>query len=216
MTSNSAIVFAEDLNQEKMGTVENSVISTQKVQLINFEIPTEFLVSDTTVSYVDMVDGKKAEIIDNASSKVLATYSEMIENSTVNTRTTGQVWTSHIQSTYNLRPATINVYAEVVLRGDSNWRQIENVNRIWQTEGKSGAYELKDTYQSVSSPSTFPSTWMLVNITGQVYTESSWSASAGFSFSLLESAGFDMSGSNSGKWFARKNYNSQVLFRVMN
>lgn len=212
---NYGIASAEEVSHS-VDTNEASPLVTQQVRLLNFEIPTEYSTFDTTIQYEDLSNGKKADIIDNISKEVLATYSEIVENKGNNSRMPGEVWTSHIQSTYSVYPATVNVYAEVVLRGDTNWRQIERVNKIWQTEGQSGAYQLKDTYQSINSPTTFPSTWMLTNITGQVYTENSWSASAGFSFSMLESAGFNMSGSASGKWYARKNYNSQVLFRVMN
>lgn len=214
LSFNGIYATAEELSEKNL---DNNVsqVATQEIKLLNFEIPTEYSLFDTTVLYEELSNGRKAEVIDNSSKKVLATYSEIVENELSTSRMQGQVWTSHLQSTVNLAPTKINVYAEVVLRGDTNWRQIEKVNKIWQTEGQSGAFKLKDAMQSVNSPNVFPSTWMLVNVSGQVYTEKSWSQTAGFSFSLLDSAGFDMSGSESGSWFARKNYNSQVVFRVM-
>ena len=106
-------------------------------------------------------------------------------------------------------------YADVNISTGTGWAQINKApSKIWQSPDSSGNWTLKNTYQSVRNVK-FPATSMGINITGLVEVSKSTSTSMGLSFTAMKSLGFNMSGTSSSSWYARKNYNSVVWIKTM-
>lgn len=106
-------------------------------------------------------------------------------------------------------------YANVNISAGTGWAQInKKPSSIWQSPDSSGNWVLKNKNQSVRT-TTFPTTNMGLNIQGLVEISKSVSSSMGLSFKFLNDVGFDMSGTVSSNWYARKNYNSTVYIKTM-
>lgn len=106
-------------------------------------------------------------------------------------------------------------YADVNISAGTGWAQINKApTNIWQSPDSSGAWVLKNKHQSVRNV-TFPTTNMGINIQGLVEISKTVSSQMGLSFSALQGMGFSMSGSSTGTWYARNNYNSTVYIKTM-
>lgn len=207
---------------------ENEMI---EVKMINYYVDTDYNTDDYYVVYRDDYENNKylAEIFERKTNEKVQVYSEKpeiplktakkIANGTSLTRaksTYDSTWdTMYTIQTINKQKISAYVWTRVNITADFSWRQVNKVLSSGHSAGGSGYYSLIPA-GTFCNTKTFPcGTNLAFQINGVIEISKTQSTSVGFSFKLLESLGFDMSGSSSSTWYARKSYNDQVTFKVM-
>ncbi|WP_279195153.1 hypothetical protein [Holdemania massiliensis] len=210
-------VLAEE---NEVGKNNNDML---KIQLVSLEVTTEFLDSQAFVNYRQEGNKYIAEIVDKYSGEIVASYSETpdipIENirnknvksaiSTYDTTLDGE-----INLVFGLNLFKAYVSARVTITAGQSWRQIDKAWDEKHTAGSSGGYYLtgNSTYIGTSS---FPTTSLKIDINGVIESNQSNTVGTGVNFNLCQTLGFNMSGSASSNWYARKTYNTSIYINVM-
>jgi|GEM_PF-3413287 hypothetical protein len=207
---------------------ENEMI---EVKMLNYCVDTDYNTDDYYVVYRDDYENNKylAEIFERKTNEKVQVYSEKpeiplktakkIADGTSLTKaksTYDSTWdTTYTIQTINKQKISAYVWTRVNITADFSWRQVNKVLSSGHSAGGSGYYSLIPA-GTFCNTKTFPcGTNLAFQINGIIEISKTQSTSAGFSFKLLESLGFDMSGSSSSTWYARKSYNNQVTFKVM-
>lgn len=202
-----------------------------EVQMLNYSAETEYSISEYYVTYRDDYEENKyiAEIFNKETDELVQTFSEkpdipletakQMSYGNVQTRATStydSTWdTTKTLKTINGYKIDAYVWARVNITADFSWRQVNEVKSMGHSAGGSGYFTLI-TGGTLCNTTNFPcGTNLSLQINGVIEISKSQSASAGFSFKLLEGLGFSMSGSSSSTWYARTPYNTSVTFKVM-
>lgn len=118
-----------------------------------------------------------------------------------------------LMSSFNEGPATIDVGARVTVAvWGTSMRQIDSVEDMFQFPG-TGSYTLLNerTYLNTTK---LPATGISLNAIGSIQISKSNAISAGLDFEFFESIKWNISGSVTSEWYARKTYNRNVSLRV--
>lgn len=202
-----------------------------EVKLINYCVDTDYSTDDYYVVYRDDHENNKylAEIFERETNEMVQVYSEKpeipletakkIADGTILTRaksTYDSTWdTTYKLQTINKQTISAYVWTRVNITADFSWRQVNKVLDSGHMAGGSGFYTLKPASTHCNTTKFPCGTDLAFQINGMIEISKTQSESVGFSFKLLDSLGFDMSGSSSSTWYARKSYNNQVTFKVM-
>lgn len=196
------------------------------VRLINFEVPTDYLVSETNVNY--RIEDNKfiGEIIDKDTNIVLETFSEKPDIPIQQAFSLRNNLTTRSSNTYNTTlDGTKNlvsgstffaayVWARVTITAGSYWRQVDALLGCGHSAGSSGAYTLTGN-QTFDGTSSYPATTVQIDINGVIEMHSQNAASAGFDIDFLKTLGFSTEVTTTNNWYARKTYNTSYAFVIM-
>lgn len=197
------------------------------VTLAALEVETDYNASDVTIIREEDTDSNevRATVIDKTSGEILEKYCEKPEVPvsmlthkedvpfcTLSTRdnyNTVLRKTCHIASPSGVNVSTI-VWAEVNVTAGQSWGQIEYVRAAGQN-ATSGAYTLEGPY-TYSRTASFPTNRVSIGYQGTVMVARG--NTLGISYGGVQTAGFTISGSVSGMWYARKFYSGFVTLSL--
>lgn len=206
----SGIAFASEKNK----STETDLNKNEVIKLVNFEVPTPFSSDTIKIAHEELENGSKVVVTDKNSNQVLAVYSETITDESV--QKNDKYWRSHLEVSFRKNPVTILVYTDLIVsKKEGQSPQIESVPYIYQTEGNIAGFNLKSPHASVRNANSFPDDTVILNITGQIYTSSEMNKDTGLSYKDFKESTFEMNGSARKEWFARKSYNSQITFNLI-
>lgn len=220
-------VFAEENNETKVESIgiDNNVRknisdnSMTDIKLNNLIITSEHPLETIDVELIDTENKVIANVYSKGTSDLIESFSEEKAPNNLLQRAATSTYNSTVSARYRVGNSRSSIYviayANVNISAGSGWAQInKKPSSIWQSPDSSGNWVLKNKNQSVRN-TTFPTTNMGLNIQGLVEISKSVSSNMGLSFKFLNDVGFDMSGSVSSNWYARKNYNSTVYIKTM-
>ena len=220
-------VFAEENNETKVENIgiDNNVRknisdnSMTDIKLNNLIITSEHPLETINVELVDTENKVIANVYSKGTSDLIESFSEEKAPNNLLQRAATSTYNSTVSARYRVGSSSSSIYviayANVNISAGTGWAQInKKPSSIWQSPDSSGNWVLKNKNQSVRT-TTFPTTNMGLNIQGLVEISKSVSSSMGLSFKFLNDVGFDMSGTVSSNWYARKNYNSTVYIKTM-
>lgn len=202
-----------------------------EVKMLNYSVETDYSSSQYYVIYRDDYENNKyiAEIFEKETNEMVQVFSEKpdIPLATAKQISSGAILTRAIStydSTWDTTKTliTINgykidayVWVRVNITADFSWRQVNKVLAMGHSSEGSGYYSLLPG-GTFCNTTNFPCTSNLsLQVNGVIEISKTQSSSVGFTFQILESLGFQMSGSSSSTWYARSSYNTSMTFRVM-
>ena len=125
-------------------------------------------------------------------------------------------WKSHLEISYMIKPVTIQVYLEAnMVQKHESTPQIKSIPFIYQSESNISGYNIKNPYQSVNNSTDFPSDIAILNLTRQIYSTSKMNKKNDIGYNDFESAKFIMNKLSKKEWSASKDYNKQLVLRVI-
>lgn len=194
--------------------------SMTDIKLNNLIITSEHPIESIDVELIDSLEKVTANIYSKGTSELIESFSEeKAPNNLIQSRAGTSTYNSTVDARYRVGNNKSSIYvlasADVNISAGTGWAQInKSPSKIWQSPDSSGDWVLKNKNQSVRN-TTYPTTSLGLNIQGLVEISKSVSTSMGFKFEVMEGMGFDMSGTTSTNWHARKNYNSTVYIKTM-
>ncbi|MBO0475327.1 hypothetical protein JZO86_16740 [Enterococcus ureasiticus] len=213
LLSFGGIAYASGKDKAAKSNVSTDMNVNEVIKLANFEIPTTFTSNKINVKYEDIEGGIKAVVTDKKSKKILASYSE--GTSEEDKQGDDKIWRSHLVISSEINPVTIIVYTELIVSQKQGLKpQIESIPYVYQAESNITDFEIKNPHESVRNSQDLPTDNVILNITGQIYSTSDMNRKSYVTYNDFKTAGFDMNGSEKKEWFARKDYNSQVTFKL--
>ncbi|MHC5227132.1 hypothetical protein ACYSNW_02510 [Enterococcus sp. LJL99] len=207
--STQELKYTEQKNQE---LVETDTNVNERIELINFDIPTSIPVDEVNVEYSEMENGKKAVVTNKKNNKVIAIYSETISEEVE--QDNEKQWRSHLELSYVYNPVTISIFTDILMtKKNDEQSQMMGIPYIHQEASSWDEFEIKNPNEDIREPIDFPADYAILNITGQIYSTSQMNKETGLSYETFKTARYDMSGTRKSDWVAMKNYNFQVVLK---
>ena len=106
-------------------------------------------------------------------------------------------------------PVSAHVIANVQITAGSYYYQFNYLDYCNHWEGSGGYYTLVNRHTS-DRTSAYPASSISIQIIGMIQVAKDEAQSVGISYTFLQQLGFEMSGTSTSYWYARKNYNKYI------
>ncbi|PWW40924.1 MULTISPECIES: hypothetical protein [Paenibacillus] len=184
-----------------------------KMLLTTIDIP---VAEDQELVRYEEANSVKVEVIDKSTGEVTEVYSESLE-ANLQAKALGLA-SSNILSTSKTRtdgPVQTQLLVKMVVSGSGSFAQINSIASQTMSIINSNGFTLEDKdVVAIPVNNTFPTYKIEASGSGVLTYSSTNGTSAGISFDILEAASFNMSGSSSSTWYARKPISMNLTYSV--
>ncbi|MBP1905375.1 hypothetical protein J2Z32_002005 [Paenibacillus turicensis] len=194
--------------------LDSSDSQNVKLKMTYIKVPNS---KNVDIKRTEDSNSTKVEIFDKETGVLLDTYGETVEP-VIQKGFNLQAGNYRIVTTTKdtkIGPGTVRMTVKMNVYSSGSFRQINSVESKTMAAITSGAFTLEDDdVVAISTTGSFPTHEITANGSGVLTFKGTKSSSAGFSFEIFKGFGFDMSGSSSSDWYARKYFEMGLTYNL--